>query len=238
MHYQIILFDLDDTLVNFAASEAVGLQKLHEQFYSHIDYPIFIEKYRAINAPLWKRVGVEENALLPSEIRFLRFKYLNEQIECNTSAEKAADTYEYYLGEHVDWLPNVKEAIELLHRKGHILGIITNGLTEVQYKKKHKLNLQQWFDCFVVSDEIGISKPNKAIFERAIQEIASKRQQPVDAFAKDTMLMVGDSFHSDGQGAMNFGINYCHISQEPPAQSVTYHLNSVAVLPERLGILG
>ena len=240
MSYHVILFDLDDTLVDFAASEKTSLQKVYEQFYQDIDYELFEQLYKKINNELWKRVGAQENALMPSDVRYLRFKYLNDALDCIISVDEVADEYDHNLGEHADWIPDVKNAIEFLHQKGHVLGIITNGLSDSQGKKRQRLGLYDWFDCFVVSDEVGISKPNKEIFDIAVETIAQKRNHPVHAYDKNNMLMVGDSLISDGYGARNFGINYCHINPHgaevcTAEATITYHINSVAQLPACIG---
>ncbi|MGC1181915.1 HAD family hydrolase [Legionella sp.] len=241
MFYQIILFDLDNTLIDFTASETMSLHKIYEQFYQGVTSIVFEVLYKEINNVLWKRVGAKENALMPHDIRFLRFKLLNEKIACSGSAQEVADTYDHYLGEYADWIPHVKKAIEFLHQKGHILGIITNGLSNSQGKKRQRLGLHNWFDCFVVSDEVGIAKPNKRIFDIAIEKIASTRNQSIHAYNKNSMLMVGDSMISDGYGAKNFGINYCHVNNgisKHSEETITYHINSVAQLPNCMGYEG
>jgi 2-haloacid dehalogenase len=240
MPYQVILFDLDDTLIDFAAAEAVCLRKIYSQFYQHVEYALFEAYYKQINEQLWNRVGAKENSLLPGDVRFMRFKQLHEKLEHSGPHEEVADTYEYLLGEHAEWFPGVKKTIEFLHQKGHILGIITNGLSDSQARKYQRLELHQWFDCFVVSDEVGLAKPQKEIFDLAIEAIANKYNQPVPTYDKNSMLMVGDSMMNDGHGAMNFGIYYCHINStatklKPSDATITYHINSVAQLPECLG---
>ncbi|MFT4057993.1 MAG: HAD-IA family hydrolase [Legionella sp.] len=240
MPYQVILFDLDDTLIDFVAAEAVCLRKIYEQFYNSIDYSFFKTHYHNVNNELWSRVGASENALLPGDVRFMRFKELNARLAYDAEHIEIADLYEYLLGEEADWFPNVKRAIELLHQKGHILGIITNGLSDSQARKYERLELNRWFDCFIVSDEVGYAKPQKEIFDLALEAIANKHQQPIHIFDKKFMLMVGDSMMNDGQGAMNFGIKYCHINKNAddlntPQATLSYHINSVAQLPAALG---
>lgn len=240
MSYQIILFDLDDTLIDFGASETISLQRVYQQYYQDFDYSLFETLYKEINTALWKRVGAKENSLMPKEVRFLRFKYLNEQLGSAVETQDVANQYDHHLGECAEWLPEVKNAIQFLHQKGHVLGIITNGLSDAQGKKRQRLELFNWFDCFVVSDEVGIAKPNKEIFDFALEEIANKYKQPIHAYDKNAMLMVGDSLISDGYGAMNFGINYCHINRRAEEvssaeTSIKYHISSVAHLPACIG---
>ncbi len=237
MPYQVILFDLDDTLIDFAYSQQIGLKNIYEKFYSTVEYSLFEHLYKEINTHLWNRVGAKDKALMSSDVRLLRFVQLNQELSCTTSAEEVADEYDLHLCAHAHWIPNVKIAIEFLHQKGHILGIITNGFVEAQEKKQQRLQLDNWFDCCIVSDEVGVAKPNIEIFNIAVQEITNKHKQTIE---KRSMLMVGDSIISDGCGARNFGIDYCFInnrsldsvSSEAP---IKYSISSVAHLPTCIG---
>lgn len=240
MSYQVILFDLDDTLLDFTASEAISLRKIHQRFYPEFTYSLFEGFYREVNQELWRRVGAKENSLMPNDVRFLRFRQLNEKLAATGNADEIADAYEDHLQQHIDWFPDTQKAIEFLHQKGHRLGIITNGFSESQNKKKQKLALETWFDCFIISDDIGVAKPHKEIFEIALEKLAIAPHQPLTTYHKDSVLMVGDSLISDGYGAKNFGINYCHVSRDhtqslPLDTPLTYHISSVANLPHCIG---
>jgi 2-haloacid dehalogenase len=240
MSYRVILFDLDDTLIDFAYSERMGLRKVHEQFYKMVAYPVFERLYKEINTNLWQQVSAQENPLMPSDVRVLRFIQLNERLSCKASVADIANEYDRNLCIHAHWLPGVQAAIEFLYQKGHILGIITNGFINVQGEKQQRLRLNNWFDCYIVSDEVSVSKPNAEIFNIALSEIAHKRQQAVHSFPKQSMLMVGDSIISDGYGAQNFGIDYCFINNKsldllPSSLPIAHNISSVAYLPASIG---
>ncbi|PWY54874.1 haloacid dehalogenase [Legionella qingyii] len=237
MPYQVILFDLDDTLIDFTYSQRMGLLNIYKQFYSKVEYTLFERLYKEINTSLWNQVGSEKNALMPSDVRLLRFVQLNQKLFCTTPVEVIADEYDINLCVHAHWIPNVRTAIQFLHQKGHILGIITNGFVETQEEKRQRLQLNNWFDCYIVSDEVGVAKPNLEIFNIAIQEITRKRKQVIE---KNSILMVGDSIISDGYGAKNFGIDYCFINNrsvnhESSAPPIRYTISSVAHLPACIG---
>ncbi|HHF7365443.1 TPA: HAD family hydrolase [Legionella bozemanae] len=237
MPYQAILFDLDDTLIDFTYSQRMGLKNIYKKFYSAIQYAVFEQSYKEINTLLWNQVGAKENTLMPSEVRLLRFVQLNQKLSCTVSAEEVANEYDSNLCIHAHWIPNVKTAIEFLHQKGHILGIITNGFVEVQGKKQRRLQLNDWFDCYIVSDDVGVAKPNIEIFNIAVQEITNRRKHSIE---KHSILMVGDSIINDGYGARDFGIDYCfvnpqalnNVSSEIP---IKYTISSVAHLPACIG---
>src|SRR6185312_598191 len=97
--YDIILFDLDDTLLDFQLSEKRSLQRLHADYFSSISYADFEKHYKQINHTLWERVGAKENGLQPSEVGKLRFSLLNEILAHAHDSEQLAISYETLLGE-------------------------------------------------------------------------------------------------------------------------------------------
>lgn len=238
--YDIILFDLDETLLDHTYSENQSLIRMHEDFYPSIDYETFKETFQDINNRLWQRVGARQNALTPGQVRIMRFQRLNEAFKGTDSSVLLAEIYEKHLGDYAEWLPEVQSAIAFLHQKGHILGVVTNGLVSVQDKKYDRHQLHKWFDCFIVSDRINVAKPQRHIFEVAVHELADKHQLDRSAIWHRPMIMVGDSYVSDGGGAANVNIDFCYINKErkelPGSEvTVTFDIASVAHLPSCIG---
>lgn len=237
--YDIILFDLDDTLLDFTQSEHLSLSKIHKLFYDHTSFVEFKKTFQSINSQLWQKIAEKPGSISPSEIRLQRFLGLNKFYETNICHEEVAKNYEMHLGETADWLPEVKPAIQFLHNQGYLLGIVTNGLVSVQYKKHALHNLEKWFSCFVVSDEVNVSKPDKAIFDIALSTILS--QTNLKSIDRSRVLMVGDSPTADGRGSKNAGIDYCFIGNEEKNNMLTgdvnakYKISSVNKLPNYLG---
>jgi 2-haloacid dehalogenase len=231
--YKTILFDLDDTLIDFQGSQQRSLKRLHAEFYSDIDYTLFETTYKPINRKLWDRVGATENAVTPSEIKDLRFVEIHKALHLDRDATLISEAYEKALGETAEWLPNVKSVIEFLSQKNHFLGIITNGLHHAQYKKYELLELDKWFQSFIVSETVGIAKPHKQIFDLALSNVTP-------ASHRESVLMVGDSLSHDGHGAKNAGIHFCFVKgQQLELQQnkipITHTIMSVAELPHILG---
>jgi len=236
--YTTLLFDLDDTLIDFIAAESKALLYLHQKFYTKFEFDLFKKTYQGINNQLWARVGNSVNHLYPGDVRFERFIQLNQELAVDISHLEIAESFEQYLGISTEWLPGIREAIELFHTNGYKLGIVTNGLTSVQYLKYNHHMLHKYFDCFIVSDEVGITKPNKEIFSLAFEALgllADDLQQT---------LFVGDSLASDGHGAKNAGVDFAFINHKridvvnhQDRAVVKFNLQSVAQLPALLGHL-
>lgn len=82
-----------------------------------------------------------------------------------------------------------------------MLSIVTNGVGTTQKKRFFASKIAPYFTHLLISEKIGIAKPDKRFFEEAFKMINCKE--------KDKILMVGDSLSSDMQGANNAGIDCC-----------------------------
>ncbi len=102
----------------------------------------------------------------------------------------------------MSWLPGSKEALTALKEK-YKLSIVTNGFSHVQKAKYKSLSLNKWFESFVISEDVNLSKPQKEIFDIALREIGE---------IHSGTLMVGDSLSSDYRGSINAGIDFCWVN--------------------------
>ena len=152
-----------------------------------------------------------------AELNNLRFsRFLTALNLPNEDATQLGDYYLAQLSEKSVFMDGGHLLLEEQTEKYH-LGIITNGLKEVQRPKLIKSGLVDYFKVIVVSDEIGISKPQPAIFEHAFE----KMEFP----AKEKVLMVGDSLHSDIQGGINYGIDTCWYNFTRPQENNSQQSN-------------
>lgn len=77
------------------------------------------------------------------------------------------------------------------------VAIITNGTVHRQKAKIMSTNLHHYFETIIISDEVGVSKPDKRIFELALNML---NVQPEDT------LFVGDDLERDIGGCQNANI--------------------------------
>src|SRR5207248_1885827 len=80
---------------------------------------------------------------------------------------------------------------------GYHLGIITNGMTEIQREKIQRLGIEPYFDTILISQEVGITKPDPRIFRMAIERVPCEAREAV---------MIGDSPDRDIAGARAAGL--------------------------------
>src|SRR3989344_9533103 len=240
MRYERLLFDLDDTLLDFLASQERARRLIHAKFYSRIAFARFDSTFEEINQALWRRVGAAEDPLQPKGVGRLRFPLPNRSLGVEADAGLVAIEYEQALGLTAEWLPGVRAVIEFLHRRHYVLGIVTNGLVRMQEMKYKRHQLDRWFRCFVISDAVGYSKPDRRIFETALTRISRTERVDVASIDLSSVLMVGDSLSSDGRGANRMGISFCFVNpsgiKETRGVSVQHNIASVADLPTVLGL--
>ncbi len=100
-------------------------------------------------------------------------------------------------------LPGARDLIDSLSDRAK-LGIITNGFEELQDVRLEKTGLKKFFEQVIISEQVGVAKPDKKIFEYAL----GKMNNP----CKSKVLMVGDTLQSDIVGGINFGIETCWLN--------------------------
>ncbi len=198
MKYEWLLFDLDDTLLNFSVSEHFALTQALAKV--GIDFQAtHLEIYERINRKCWD--DFEAGILPQSAINHTRFsRFL---IAMNLQKENPTEFGNYYLEQLSEKAVYMKGADTLLEEQygKYKLGIVTNGLKQVQRPKLRKNNLAHYFNIIVVSDEIGVSKPNTSFFDHAFREMNFPD--------KEKVLIIGDSLNSDIRGGHNYGIDTC-----------------------------
>ena len=105
------------------------------------------------------------------------------------------DRYLWLLGECNTPVEGAGDILESLSRR-FLIGVLTNGFTEVQYRKLNSTGLDRYIQRMVISDEIGIQKPDPRIFRYAEQETGAE---------PSTTIMIGDNPDNDIRGAINAG---------------------------------
>lgn len=197
MPYKWLLFDVDNTLLDFDQTEALALES---NFARHsLPFPAAArQRYHEINQSYWQRL--ERKEVTPEVLRTGRFQDLFDELGVQFDAELFASSYLAQLGQQAPLVDGVMELLGGLNGRFQ-LGIITNGLADVQHPRLEKSGLKPYFSPIIISQEIGVSKPNPGIFDAAFAQM----NQP----AKNDVLIIGDSLSSDMLGGINYGIDTC-----------------------------
>lgn len=199
--YKFLLFDLDDTLLDFGAAEDFALHRLFEEEGIVLTTDIE-EQYRKINNSLWKLF--EEGSITRDEVITTRFAKLFSLYEKQVDGKLYDDKYRYHLAECKTFIEGAWELINNLATQ-YQLYIVTNGVSATQYKRLDITGLAPLFDNVFVSEDTGFQKPMLGYFEYVFERIPN--------FKKEEALIIGDSFSADIIGGINAGIDTCWFNQ-------------------------
>lgn len=198
MKYEWLLFDLDNTLLSFEASEHYALAKVLEKVGLTFQ-PKYLEIYEKINRACWD--AFEAGTLTQSILNETRFSQFLDQLGLpNEDSVALGNHYLIQLSEKVVFMEGAKVLLDAQYLD-YNLGIVTNGLKEVQRPKLVKAGLIPYFKIIIVSDEIGMSKPQANFFDFTFQQMGNP--------PKEKVLIIGDSLNSDIKGGHNYGIDTC-----------------------------
>jgi len=196
--YRYLLFDIDNTLMDFSAGEKAALY----QTMAELGSPISDEghqAYLAINAGVWAKF---EQGLLDSKtVQRLRFEQFLEHLRQDpTRAQTVNDHYVENLGKQAVVMDG---ALEMLRRvKEHYrLAVVTNGLHLVQRARLERSGFLPLLDGVFISQEMGVQKPTKAYFDAVLTVFGDGNS--------NKYLIIGDSLSADIQGGINAGIDTC-----------------------------
>ena len=196
MKYNLFLFDLDDTLLDFKASEALSFDLTMRSLGIKSDISSLFADYQLINAQLWKKLERAETS--KEHLKVERFRQTFAQHHIEIDPQIASQRYLDTLPETVVLMEGAVELCDQLSRIGEI-GIITNGIQYVQNKRIENSPLSQYLSFVSVSDECGFAKPDSRFFEFTVNKAKS--------FEKNKTIIVGDRLDADILGAKNFGID-------------------------------
>ena len=199
MKYKVFFFDADDTLFDFKKSAAVSFAKAMDSLGVGDKTPELFTTFKEISAKLWAQY--ENNMIDKSVIRYKRFVDTFEIHEINKDPIQASKTFLNNLCENVFLIEGAEETLAAIKKEGLPVGVLTNGVAEVQSRRLKNTNIQSHIDFMVVSEECEAPKPHPSMFEKAM-ELSG-------ASAKKEVLMMGDSLTSDITGAKKFGIDSC-----------------------------
>jgi putative hydrolase of the HAD superfamily len=140
MKYKVLIFDADDTLFDFKASEREALEKTLIGYDINYSEDYHLKIYKDINGKIWKEL--EEGKITQSELKVERFRRYCEHLNLDLNPVEFAYKYMENLSNSSILFENSIDLISHLHEKFKLF-IITNGLTKVQsgeIKSKYEIS--------------------------------------------------------------------------------------------------
>lgn len=187
-HIESVLFDLDNTLIDrtgafrrfcvdlYRSNEAIGLASTEEEAVRFM-------------------VGLDQDGMRDRHELF-------EQVisKWPGSFEDEEEAVGFYVGRYptlVSLDPRTRRLLDDLRSRGTPVGIVTNGGSDKQWAKVRHSGLEGLVDAVIVSGDLGINKPDRRIFEWALQQIKGRAE---------STLFVGDNPVADILGASGIGM--------------------------------
>jgi putative hydrolase of the HAD superfamily len=222
--YKHIFFDLDRTLWDYErnARETIRILLEKNDKLKTIDIPSFFKVFDKYNEEGWSEYL--EGKIKKEDLRIDRFSKTLKYFLVNDLDIAAGMAKEFILlCPRMPYLAEgSKQVLEYLSGK-YQLHILTNGFSDIQFKKLRFSGIEKYFDKVITSDAAGSCKPNKEIFHYALSSLHA---------SKESSLIIGDDYKTDIEGAMNFGIDQVWINPERKKASKlpTYNIAEISDL--------
>ena len=221
-----IFFDLDHTIWDFDRNAQETLLELYEAYQLKTlglnSSSEFIERYTANNHNLWQQYHLGE--ITKEKLRQDRFR--NTFLELGVKPElipiEFEEDYVRISPTKTNLFDGAEKVLTYLQNK-YQLHIISNGFKETTLTKMDLSGLNPYFTNVIISEDVGINKPDKLIFEHAITKADAKVEESI---------MIGDSLEADIRGAQNFGMkaiffNPLNITQPEDVEWQILHLEEL-----------
>ena len=224
--YKHVFFDLDHTLWDFEVNSRKALvqifeeNKLAEKGIPHFEN--FHARYVHINDKYWARY--HNNLVSKEQLRIGRFYDSLSEFGAQdaTLAEIMAQRYLELSPKMTALFPGAIDVLKYLQKK-YALHLITNGFAEVQWVKIENSGLKPFFEHIIISEEVGTQKPDKEIFEIAMDRAFTHA---------DECIMIGDNYNTDIVGARNAGIDqiFFNPKKNRKREPVTFEITTLTDL--------
>lgn len=191
-----LIFDLDDTILDFKKGEHEGLNKIYaNNLIPNVQFDQWFPVFKRVNSEVWRQIEAGGSV---KELLDTRFSKTYQEFGMGIDGKIFEQEYRNHLDQNYYVLEGAKELIEKLKQQNFTVIAGTNGNSSTQRSRLKGTELESVFDDIVISDEIGYAKPNKQFFNIMIERN--------EGMTPENTIMIGDSLRSDIQGAINAGI--------------------------------
>lgn len=205
--YRYLLFDIDDTLLDFKTAQIRSFQQLLDHYHIPFSHDLY-HTYQTINLAMWH--AYEKGERTKKDILSARFEQFFDTLDLPVNGEFCDTFYRDKLASGDQLFPNTLPVIKHFSNT-HQLAIVTNGVAQTQLARLHNNQLFNYFNPYIfISDTIGFQKPDPRFFEYVFQHMGIQNPQDV--------LIIGDSLHADVYGGSTVSIDTCWIKHSESLQ--------------------
>lgn len=200
--YNCLLFDLDDTLLDYFGDEAKCLLSvLENNRLPHTDEVLTL--YREIQ--LFPSINMGET-ITAKTIITQKLAQLLKMLEVKEGIDKITDEYFQMMSKSHKVKSGAIKTLKYLKEKGYKIYITTNGYPDFQYKRIKASRMFNLFDGFFISEEIGLYKPARSFYDYVLSRIHIRDRSKV--------LIIGDAPSADIFGGNNSKIDTCWLNDK------------------------
>ena len=206
MLYKAIIFDLDNTLLNFELCERQAILGALEDCAVSLDLngvseTIFLQVFETYNSKYWR----QRETFSPNELIEMSYRSTLAHLDIQTDQISNLSQSFWHIFNHSAVMePDVNEVLTVLARN-YRLAVITNGFVSAQLPRMQAAGIEHFFEEVVVSEAIGFAKPSAEIFHHALSKLDLTPAE---------VLYVGDSLLHDYTGAIQVNIDFCYYNRK------------------------
>lgn len=196
-----VIFDIDDTLVDFHGAAMTALDAAT----SELRTALALQPDAARIA--WASINdAQYSRFLTGELDFDGMRYsrmaallglLDPDRAVDWDHEEIENRRNGSIFDHYEVFPDVPATLAALQESGIAVGVVSNSDGDYQRRKLRAVGLDEFVDSAVLSGDVGVSKPNPAIFHLAVEQLGV---HPAHA------VYVGDRWFTDAVGALRAGL--------------------------------
>lgn len=221
-----VWIDLDDTLWDFHANSRETLAIIYRQeglseYFADVDS--WRDAYIACNKSLWELYN--RGQVTKEYLMMERFRRVLADAGCKAPYDKVLArhldrVYLECLGQLGTLVPGARDLLLYLRKKGYKTGVLSNGFHEVQHNKLHSAGIDDLIDLVVLSDDIGINKPDSRLFDYAVNSAGTDPQHS---------LMIGDNPDTDIAGAIRSGWHSIYFNRDGQQPSLPADCGAIEI---------
>lgn len=231
MSYKYIIFDVDDTLLNYGSAFYTAEKAIAD--YLKVEYS---EEYMALSEKLgwkaWKEAGLNDTDSKDVQknyhtyyYQYLRQHYrdLIEAYHASVCVEELVELYIRSVASSKVFMEECTLQVYKTLSEKYKLVLATNGIDRIQ-RERIQAFLPYTYKTYI-SENMNTIKPAKEFFQYIMDDIGCEQKE---------CLMVGDSMSNDMVGALDAGMDVCYYNNRnkriPEGISVNYEIKGIEEL--------